>query len=65
MLWLVKSRKSFQNLNENENIWHQYLPWSVLADASICSFHVEFQEMAALAFNSNCYKQWWNQLNCL
>ena len=39
--------------------------WSVLADASISTYHAHFLEKTALVFNSNCYKQCWTQLNCL
>ena len=80
MLCFVKVNKfknSFQNLdlewfcicienwkNEYKNLWHQYLSRSVLADASICTFHINFLEKIALTFNSICYKQWWNQFKC-
>ena len=62
--WMILSfKKNWKK--ENENLWHQYILRSMLADASICTYHAHFLEKTALVFNSNCYKQWWTQLNCL
>ena len=36
--------------NENDNPWHQDILWSMLADASICTYHAHFVEKTALVF---------------